>query len=557
MLSWRARSLPRMADRRCVPPAPSHRPGFPRRSLPGVLALPLASPTGEVRVLGSRPELVVHPRQDWAKGRMPTGRLERERAGDVRFLLVHHSVSPNDYAQRDVPGLIRGFYQAHTGPKSWPDVAYNFFVDRFGGVWEGRAGSLAGPVKPDATGGSQGFAQLCCLIGDHRVQAPTNAARQAMTALLAMLADRYDIDTTPGTRVTFVSRGSNKWPPGATVVTNTIAAHRDMSLTECPGDAAYALVKGALARDVSAVRGAAVAPTPPPAGTQGDASPSVSASRPSGLSTAPTVQDSPGREPPWPMMPAVTGATLSAAAVIGGLVWARRRRRPEVVSAGEPARHHWTVLSSQEAAGGYLSRTACTHGWNARMSYGCVIQAPQPTAAVSAAVRACHRASDEFVADSAPLDPVGTATTWAAKVWRAGQLAYGLERPAIDIALLLNTGFESVLVTTNDAMGAILTTTGVVLSPRQSRRQGPEDVPILLQVQQPREAIAASVLTSRILHGNGGYGNLTALCRELSSAKNPRRRLRTYEREFLGDAGFDAAVLAFAAAVSLIDSGSG
>ncbi len=55
--------------------------------------------------------------------------------------------------REDVPGLIRGFYAAHIGAdRNWPDVAYNFFVDRYGVVWEGRSGSLAGPVKSDATG---------------------------------------------------------------------------------------------------------------------------------------------------------------------------------------------------------------------------------------------------------------------------------------------------------------------------------------------------------------------------------------------------------------------
>ncbi len=54
----------------------------------------------------------------------------------------------------------------HTGPdKGWPDIAYNFMVDRFGQIFEARAGSLAGPVAGSATGGNQGFSQLCCFLG--------------------------------------------------------------------------------------------------------------------------------------------------------------------------------------------------------------------------------------------------------------------------------------------------------------------------------------------------------------------------------------------------------
>ena len=132
-------------------------------------------------------------------------------------------------------------------------------MDRFGGVWEGRTGSLAGPVKGSATGGSQGFAQLACFIGDFSAAAPTPAARSSMLALLAVLAERYGVDTRDGAQVSFVSRGSNRWPPGTEVTTRTIAGHRDMSMTACPGDVLYEDVLRHYPTDVTALR------PPPPA----------------------------------------------------------------------------------------------------------------------------------------------------------------------------------------------------------------------------------------------------------------------------------------------------
>ncbi len=149
---------------------------------------------------------------------------------DVRFLLVHHTASRNDYARDEVVDQIRDFYGFHTGPdKGWPDVAYNFFVDRFGGIWEARTGSIDGPVRGDATGGSQGFAMLCSLIGDHSQVEVSPEALDSLTALLAWLAERYRIDTAPGSTVDFVSRGSNRWPAGTEVMAATISGHRDMS----------------------------------------------------------------------------------------------------------------------------------------------------------------------------------------------------------------------------------------------------------------------------------------------------------------------------------------
>lgn len=188
------------------------------------------------------PPAAIRPRAAWAGGLLPQGPLEVEAPGDTRFLIVHHTATASDYTDDAVPGILQSIYRYHTGPKGWPEVAYNFFVDRFGGVWEGRSGSLEAPVKGSATGGSQGFAQLCTFIGDHTQEPPTPAAQEAMVGLLALLAGRYDIDPRPGAQASFVSRGSNRWPQGHPVTTPTIAGHRDMSLTTCPGDAAYAMV---------------------------------------------------------------------------------------------------------------------------------------------------------------------------------------------------------------------------------------------------------------------------------------------------------------------------
>jgi len=228
---------------------------------PAPLPAATSAPAGSAAVMPADAlQPVIRPRADWAGERPVRGELVPE--DDVRFLLVHHTASTNDYGPDQVAEQIQGFYAFHTGPeKGWPDVAYNFFVDRYGGIWEGRQGSLAGPVRGDATGGSQGFAQLCSLIGNFQ-EGPVTAEQQAsLTQLLAWLAERHGIDTTPGATITFVSRGSNKWPAGQQVTAHTIAGHRDMSLTSCPGDQAYALVPETLPAGATMLRAEAAAGT--------------------------------------------------------------------------------------------------------------------------------------------------------------------------------------------------------------------------------------------------------------------------------------------------------
>ena len=186
------------------------------------------------------PGLSIHPRSEWGADLPPKGVIGPE---TVKFLLVHHTASSNDVPDPRV--VIRQTYAFQTGPsKRWPDICYHFMIGPDGSVWETRAGSLAGPVVADATGGNQGFAQLVCLIGDFTAQAPTPAAQESLMRMLIFLADRYRIDTDPAATTTFVSRGSDKFRAGTTVTASTISGHRDVTYTACPGNLGYTLLGG-------------------------------------------------------------------------------------------------------------------------------------------------------------------------------------------------------------------------------------------------------------------------------------------------------------------------
>lgn len=277
----------------------------------------------------------IKPRNVWADDLPVTGQITAEE--DVRFLLVHHTASTNDYQPEDVAGQIRDFYTFHTGPeKGWPDVAYNFFVDRYGGIWEARAGSIDGPVRGDATGGSQGHALLCSLIGDHSKAEVTQEAKQSMVALLAWLSAKYDVETKPGTSVVFESRGSNRWPTGSEVTARTISGHRDMSQTTCPGDFAYSWIERDLPAAVSEAVDVAMAevasavtivPVEPDDTTSTSAAPqatttTTTAEVESERALSPG-QDGDGKDRPVPII--VGGIAAAGAAVLAGLVRLRNR----------------------------------------------------------------------------------------------------------------------------------------------------------------------------------------------------------------------------------------
>ena len=300
-----------------------------RRSLvAATVLLPVAglAGAGSTPAFAAPPAPRIRPRADWAGTLRPTGPLEAE--DDVRFLLVHHTLTPNGEAGEKVAERLRQVYRFHTSAeRGWPDVAYNFFVDPAGTIWEGRQGSLEGPVKGDASGGSQGHALLCCFVGDFTAEPPTPAAMAAMTALLAWLAGRHGL-TLDGP-VTFTSRGSTKWRKGAEVTTEQVAAHRDMSATECPGDALYPLVRSHLLPNARAL---VAPPAPSPSAT-----PSATAqatSQPGTPSASPST--SAQAQPPVPegvLLAVGAGALLAgvggAAAVLG------RRRRGSAEQVGD------------------------------------------------------------------------------------------------------------------------------------------------------------------------------------------------------------------------------
>lgn len=292
----------------------------------------------------------IRPRSEWDQGHEATGPIPAE---TPQFLLVHHTAQPgNDYTADDVPALLRSMYWYHTGDdKGWPDIAYNFLVDQFGTVWEGRTGSIAGPVQGSATGGNQGFSQLCCFIGNLDESDPTEAASHAMVNLLAWLAAQRSIPVHSGATTTFVSRGSNKWPAGSTVTTPTIAGHRDMSQTGCPGDRGYAFVTEQLVALVAAKLTAEAAPTTTTAPATATSTSSTTETRSTEAPTSSTTIQATGSVPdqtgqaldntqprregqPF-VRPGQAAAALAVLLGSAGLVLLRRRASDDVDSAGD------------------------------------------------------------------------------------------------------------------------------------------------------------------------------------------------------------------------------
>jgi hypothetical protein len=128
----------------------------------------------------------------------------------------------------------------------WNDIGYNFLVDRYGTVYEGRGGGVErNVVGAHAQGFNVGTVGVA-LIGSFNSTTPTAAQQKALVELLAWRLDVAHLD--PSSTVGYTSSGNYKFRAGRVVTLRAISGHRDTGPTECPGARAYALLPSLIHR---------------------------------------------------------------------------------------------------------------------------------------------------------------------------------------------------------------------------------------------------------------------------------------------------------------------
>jgi hypothetical protein len=167
---------------------------------------------------------------------------------------VHHTATTNNYTAAQVPGILRSIYRFHAVSRGWGDIGYNVLVDRFGRLWEGRAGGLSRPVVGAHSGGYNSYTTGVSFIGDHRGRAVATRSREAAARFLAW---KFSISPAFDPRgLTRLTGGgfSSRYPPGTTITAHRIHGHRRTNATTCPGARGVAAL-GPLRRRVAVLLG--------------------------------------------------------------------------------------------------------------------------------------------------------------------------------------------------------------------------------------------------------------------------------------------------------------
>ncbi|MGH3017976.1 MAG: N-acetylmuramoyl-L-alanine amidase, partial [Gaiellaceae bacterium] len=134
--------------------------------------------------------------------------------------------------------IVRGIELYHVKANGWDDIGYNFLVDRYGQVFEGRRGGMRrNVIGAHAEGFNTGSVGVA-VIGTYSAKAPTREAETALARLLAWRLDVGHVDPASSAMVT--SGGNAKARAGVAVYMRAISGHRDAGNTACPGDGLYA-----------------------------------------------------------------------------------------------------------------------------------------------------------------------------------------------------------------------------------------------------------------------------------------------------------------------------
>ena len=89
---------------------------------------------------------------------------------------------------------MRGIEVYHVQGNGWNDIGYNFLVDRFGTVYEGRGGGIdRNVIGAHAQGFNSGTVGVA-LIGNFMRATPTEAQQDALVRLLAWRLDVAHLD---------------------------------------------------------------------------------------------------------------------------------------------------------------------------------------------------------------------------------------------------------------------------------------------------------------------------------------------------------------------------
>ena len=157
----------------------------------------------------------------------------------IKVGFVHHTTGTNSYGPGDSAGIVRGIYAYHVNGNGWCDIGYNFLVDRFGQIFEGRAGGMDKPVIGAHTLAFNYNSFAVSAMGTFSTADTPGAMLNSIGQVLGWKLGLHGRNPN-GTDVLRSAGGDGaRWPAGTMVTFNVVSGHRDAYSTDCPGAVLY------------------------------------------------------------------------------------------------------------------------------------------------------------------------------------------------------------------------------------------------------------------------------------------------------------------------------
>ena len=158
------------------------------------------------------------------------------------MVFVHHTAGTNNYSRVESASVVRGVYAYHTQSRGWCDIGYNFLVDRYGKIYEGRRGGMRLPVRGAHSGDYNVDTTGISLMGDFTSVNPTRKMKRSLVDLIVW-------------RMGTAYHGAY----GRSLVNGAkfsrVSGHRDAMSTSCPGQRVYDRLPGLRSRVAARLAG--------------------------------------------------------------------------------------------------------------------------------------------------------------------------------------------------------------------------------------------------------------------------------------------------------------
>ena len=190
------------------------------------------------RQIGTPPPIIT--RAEWGGDGVPprTGPAY----GQVQLGFVHHTVNANEYGPEDSAAIVLGIARYHRDHNGWNDLGYNFLVDQYGQIFEGRAGGIDQAIVGAQAQGFNSVSTGVACIGTFMTVAPPPAALDSIARLVGWKLSLHGVPVEGTVTVTSAGGESNRYAAGTPVTFQRVSGHRDGNATSCPGDVLYGLL---------------------------------------------------------------------------------------------------------------------------------------------------------------------------------------------------------------------------------------------------------------------------------------------------------------------------